>query len=116
MKNAKYYKLDGSSFEVAYDENQPCICCGLPVLSASMGGTVVCSWCDCGHLRVNNNNNINPFDKYSVIQSMIDKYWEYYIEFNEVAKKYPYIKEHFDVNRVIEIAKNYKKIIFIQKN
>jgi len=31
-----------------YDENAPCISCGLPVISASMGGTAVCSWCDSG--------------------------------------------------------------------
>lgn len=25
-----------------------CISCGLPVPSPSMGGTNICSWCDCG--------------------------------------------------------------------
>lgn len=36
---------------VEYDENQPCILCGEPVLSASSSGTIVCPWCDMGKSR-----------------------------------------------------------------
>ena len=38
-------------FTVTYDENAPCRICGEPVVSASMGGTDVCPWCDCGRDR-----------------------------------------------------------------
>lgn len=51
MKTATYKKLDGEEFKVEYDENAPCIICGEPVVEASMGGTVICPWCDCGHCR-----------------------------------------------------------------
>ena len=51
MKTAKYHKIGGGLLEVEYDENAPCIICGEPVTEASMGGTVVCPWCDCGHCR-----------------------------------------------------------------
>ena len=51
MKKVKYQKLDGNFFEVEYDENLPCIICGLPVVAASMGGTNICPWCDCGKHR-----------------------------------------------------------------
>ena len=51
MKTATYTGLDGKKFTVEYDENAPCISCGLPVLDASMGGTALCPWCDCGTYR-----------------------------------------------------------------
>lgn len=51
MKVAKYNGIDGELFEVSYDEEAPCRCCGLPVVEASMGGTDVCPWCDCGYYR-----------------------------------------------------------------
>jgi hypothetical protein len=51
MKTATYHGLDGKDFTVEYDENAPCIMCGLPVVEASMGGTVVCPWCDCDLYR-----------------------------------------------------------------
>jgi len=51
MKTAKYTNLDGEDVEVSYDENAPCIVCGLPVTEASMSGTVICPWCDCGKNR-----------------------------------------------------------------
>ena len=50
-KIAKYIKLDGGILKVAYDPKAPCICCGLSVGSASMGGTVLCPACDCGYQR-----------------------------------------------------------------
>jgi len=51
MKTATYKGLDGKDFAVEYDENTPCIICGEPVREASMGGTVICPWCDCGKCR-----------------------------------------------------------------
>lgn len=51
MRMAKYFGVDGKPFEVEYDENASCIICGEPVISASMGGTVVCPACDCGKCR-----------------------------------------------------------------
>ena len=51
MKKVKYNTLGGKTIEVEYDETAPCICCGLPVVSASMGGTALCPWCDCGNYR-----------------------------------------------------------------
>ena len=51
MKTAEYIGLDGKKFKVEYDENASCISCGLTVIEASMGGTVLCPWCDCGEFR-----------------------------------------------------------------
>lgn len=51
MGKAKYQLLDGSVREVEYDPSAPCWACGLPVVAASMGGTVLCPWCDCGDSR-----------------------------------------------------------------
>lgn len=48
MKTATYTLLDGTDCTIEYDADAPCIYCRLPVIEASMGGTVVCSWCDCG--------------------------------------------------------------------
>lgn len=51
MKIAKYRKKGGGYLEVEYDENAPCIICGEPVIEASIGGTVICLWCDMGICR-----------------------------------------------------------------
>ena len=51
MKKVKYKTTDGKDLEIEYDENAPCVSCGLPVIEASMGGTVLCPWCDCGVYR-----------------------------------------------------------------
>lgn len=50
---AKYYKDSEmkKSFYVEYDDESPCIICGEPVISASMGGTAICGWCDMGKCR-----------------------------------------------------------------
>jgi hypothetical protein len=48
---ATYRRRDGSAFTVEYDPEGPCMVCGLPVVTASMGGTVVCPWCDTGTCR-----------------------------------------------------------------
>ena len=50
-KTASYTLLDGTTHEVEYDPDAPCWMCGQPVVEASMGGTVVCPWCDCGMTR-----------------------------------------------------------------
>ncbi len=51
MKTATYNLIGGGTKTVEYDENAPCIVCGEPVVEASLGGTVVCAWCDCGKCR-----------------------------------------------------------------
>jgi len=50
MKKARY-KTTAGEIEIEYDENAPCTICGLPVIKASMGGTTICPWCDCGRHR-----------------------------------------------------------------
>lgn len=51
MKTATYRRMDGSALKVEYDEHAPCEICGESVTEASMGGTTICPWCDCGHCR-----------------------------------------------------------------
>lgn len=51
MKVATYTGLDGAKLVIEYDEDAPCRICGLPVVEASIGGTDVCPWCDCGKHR-----------------------------------------------------------------
>lgn len=51
MKTVKYELLDGTTKEIKYDETAPCVSCGFPVTHASMGGTALCCWCDCGDER-----------------------------------------------------------------
>ena len=36
---------------VEYDELAPCLICGNPVITASMGGLDICPNCDCGYFR-----------------------------------------------------------------
>jgi len=48
MKTATYAALQGSPIVVEYDDTAPCRMCGQPIIEASMGGTDVCPWCDCG--------------------------------------------------------------------
>ena len=51
METATYKLLNGTDKTIEYDPDGPCICCGLPVIKASMGGTVICPWCDTGYSR-----------------------------------------------------------------
>jgi hypothetical protein len=51
MKTAKYHVDGGTVWEVEYDADAPCRCCGDPVVEASMGGTDLCPWCDTGTCR-----------------------------------------------------------------
>ena len=51
MKTVTYNKGLSEEFNVEYDPTAPCIGCGLPVVEASMGGTVLCPWCDTGYDR-----------------------------------------------------------------
>jgi hypothetical protein len=50
-KTAHYRHRDGTRFAVEYDPTTPCMLCGLPVFEASMAGTAICPWCDCGQNR-----------------------------------------------------------------
>jgi hypothetical protein len=34
-----------------FDPKRPCGVCGLPVGRLSVGGPLICSWCDCGYPR-----------------------------------------------------------------
>lgn len=61
LKQATYTGLDGEKFTVEYDPDAPCLMCGLPVIEASMGGTVICPWCDSGYDRQGNKRNSFPF-------------------------------------------------------
>lgn len=51
MKTATYNLIGGGTKTIEYDKKDPCIICGEPVTEASMGGTVICPWCDCGKCR-----------------------------------------------------------------
>lgn len=51
MKTAQYRMLDGSVRTIEYDENALCVSCDLPVVTASVGGTRLCPWCDMGIFR-----------------------------------------------------------------
>ena len=48
-----FYDVDGDGeiVEIEYDDEAPCRICGKPVFEASMGGTDICPWCDCGRNR-----------------------------------------------------------------
>ena len=48
LKTATYTMLDDTKQTVEYDPNFPCVHCGFPVITASVGGTAVCPWCDSG--------------------------------------------------------------------
>lgn len=43
-----YTKSDDTTFETVLDPNFLCIYCEQPVVEASMDGTAICPWCDCG--------------------------------------------------------------------
>lgn len=51
LRTARYTNFEGEEFQVVYDADAPCASCGLPVVSASVGGTAICPWCDCGNKR-----------------------------------------------------------------
>lgn len=51
MKTATYTLTNGENIEVSYDPSAACTICNLPVQEASVGGTAVCPWCDCGIYR-----------------------------------------------------------------
>ena len=50
-QTADYTMAGGKVVRVEYDPNAACIMCGLPVVSASVGGTAICPWCDSGYNR-----------------------------------------------------------------
>ena len=43
--------------------------CGLPVMAASMGGTAVCPWCDCGW---NRDGTQWTWDQFAAIQRRME--------------------------------------------
>jgi len=51
LKTATYNLVGGGKKTIEYDEDASCIICGEPVIEASMGGTVICPWCDMGECR-----------------------------------------------------------------
>lgn len=51
MKTVTYNLKGGGKKTIEYDETAPCVVCGEPVGSASMGGTAICPACDCGVCR-----------------------------------------------------------------
>lgn len=51
MKQTIAYKTTKGKFDIDYDDEQSCEICGEPVVGASMGGTAICPWCDCGKCR-----------------------------------------------------------------
>lgn len=51
IKTSIYRLTDGTSKEFTYEDQDPCMICGLPVIHASMSGTNICAWCDCGNNR-----------------------------------------------------------------
>lgn len=56
MKSAHYSVTDRDSnskhYLVVYDEDAPCVFCGLPVVLASVSATAICGWCDNGTPRI----------------------------------------------------------------
>ena len=48
---ATYPLVSGGTIEVEYDPEASCEVCGEPVISASVGGTTICPWCDTGKCR-----------------------------------------------------------------
>ena len=91
MKIAFYKTLDGKELKVEYDENTPCIVCGLPVGSASMGGTVVCPTCDCGVYRDGTEINVREFLKLDLLKKRAKEIEE---EMKEFLKD---IKENYGI-------------------
>ena len=51
LQKATYDVVGQGPTEFEYDADAPCRLCGEPVIEASMGGTDVCPWCDCGKPR-----------------------------------------------------------------
>ena len=48
---AIYHNINDEEIRVEYDDEAPCVCCGEPVIGASMGGTNLCGPCDMGKCR-----------------------------------------------------------------
>lgn len=60
MRTVTYrHRETGEPFTVEYDENAPCVWCGLPVVAASMGGTACCPWCDLGVCRFDRSHRVD---------------------------------------------------------
>ena len=86
MKIAKYTSMDGKPFVIEYDETEPCIVCGNPVIEASVGGTVICPSCDCGYWRDGRKMDIMGKD------AMYYFKWKVYLK--------PYVPTFHEVNNI----------------
>lgn len=51
IRTTSYTDLKGKKIPINYNDEAACISCGEPVISASMGGTAICPWCDTGRCR-----------------------------------------------------------------
>lgn len=86
MKTATYTGTDGKKIKVKYDGKAPCRICGLPVEYASMGGTDVCPWCDCGNYRDGTIINVREL---MVNEKLRKRAKEIYEKMKEVQKMKP---------------------------
>lgn len=72
MKKVTYAIIGGGKKTIEYDDHALCISCKLPVIDASMGGTVLCPWCDCGNYR--DGTRIETFDK-ELLRKIAEEIW-----------------------------------------
>lgn len=87
MKTAIYTTTKGGKLEIEYDENAPCRMCGLPVWEASMGGTDVCPWCDCGNYRNGEKFTIQELENLDKLKAKAKKIQEKLINEIEESKE-----------------------------
>ncbi len=76
MKTVTYKDIFNEDIEVEYDENAPCRICGLPVEHASMGGTDVCPWCDCGRYRDGTDINLRDSMRPDLLKKKAEEIYE----------------------------------------
>jgi hypothetical protein len=63
IQEAAYTMLDGTRKTFRYDTEAACAHCDMPVVSASMGGTAVCPWCDQGKCRFCEGRTFEGWDR-----------------------------------------------------
>ena len=76
MKTATYKNIFNEDIEVGYDENAPCRVCGLPVVHASMGGTDLCPWCDCGRYRDGTEIDVRELMRTDLLKKKAEEVYE----------------------------------------
>jgi len=89
MKTAIYKDIFGENIEVKYNEYAPCRICGLPVIHASMSGTDVCPYCDCGRYRDGTEINVKELMRPELLKKKAEEIQEEL----EKQKNEFYIKE-----------------------